>query len=228
MNKSYRIIAGAAAAVLAVVYFAAAQWQGRPRADHPGEARPRVESDPALAAIELGAASGPQSTDQPTVEVANDAVNADATPAAESEGAGATLDMSCAMRPFPLSESLRRTCAGRHNGASDCPELLEFLESFSQEGRDTSWASSIESRITTFVEKSRRDARVREVECRTDRCVLEVEAPYHFVITEFDKDTVLNRELREGTGDLGFEREAGKPEIVITVSTLFRRRPISR
>jgi hypothetical protein len=145
--------------------------------------------------------------------------------ASEVKADNPTLDFSFVGRAFPLSESVRRTCAGGREGASECSELWSFLKSFSAEPRDVSWATAIESRIASFVEESRGgDAKVRKVECRRDRCVLEVEAPFQFIITEFDKDPILSGQLWEGIGDLGFERKSGQPEVVVTVSTLTRRR----
>jgi hypothetical protein len=127
-------------------------------------------------------------------------------------------------RPFPLSESVRRFCAGHQAGTVDCPELMEFLAKFSEEPRDEAWANSIEQRMRLLVTQSRpTDARVRQVECRTNKCVLEIEAPDEFVLNEFGSDPLLKRELNEWIGDLGFEYENGRT-VVVTVCTFYRRR----
>jgi hypothetical protein len=144
--------------------------------------------------------------------------------AADAELVGDYVDTSVIGRPFQLSESVGRTCAGRATGASDCTDLRDFLRAFAQESRDALWATATEKRIASFIVESKGDyANLRQVECRTDRCVVEVEARNSSVIIEFDKDPEL-KDLREGIGDLGFERSAGGQEIVVTLSTLSRRR----
>jgi hypothetical protein len=158
-----------------------------------------------------------------------DSATASGTEPAEMNMSGpvSRVDSSVVGHHFPLSESIRRTCAGLGKGEGECPELMAFLAAFSEEPRDLSWAAPIEQRITEFIAESKLgNTSVRTVECRTDRCVLEVQAPFEYSIIEFEKDPVLKEELREWIGDLGFEREAGQPEIVVTLATLYRRKRV--
>jgi hypothetical protein len=75
---------------------------------------------------------------------------------------------------FRASESVETAC-GQHDLWNDCSKLNGFLERMRIEPRDPDWAPDAEARIRRAAEEGARGQyRIRALECRRTRCVLEV------------------------------------------------------
>jgi hypothetical protein len=127
-------------------------------------------------------------------------------------------------RRFPLSASVVRTCELPADGKSHCPYLAEFLDAFSIESRDISWARDIEEKLERLIESSESGKfSVRSIECRTTKCVAEVVSRSEFFIDYIEDDPELGKRLRPDAGDLGFEKDVDGTKITVTVLTFHRR-----
>lgn len=75
---------------------------------------------------------------------------------------------------YRASESVTMACA-QHELWNDCSKLNGFLERMRVEPRDPAWAAMAEARIRhAAVDGERGQFRIRALECRRTRCVLEV------------------------------------------------------
>jgi hypothetical protein len=74
------------------------------------------------------------------------------------------IDSSAIGRPFPLSPSVLRRCRWNGNERNGCPDLLDFLDRFSEEPRDLLWAQRMEEGLETFVERTAPSFSVRSIE----------------------------------------------------------------
>jgi hypothetical protein len=75
---------------------------------------------------------------------------------------------------FRASESVTAAC-GQHELWNDCSKLNGFLERMRIEPSDPDWAPAAEARIKRAADEGERGQyRIRALECRRTRCVLEV------------------------------------------------------
>lgn len=72
-------------------------------------------------------------------------------------------------RPFPVSASVTAECQ-RYG----CPELDQPLAHFAQEPRDLTWAREMETKLREFILADSGQFTIRNIECRTSLCVIEV------------------------------------------------------
>ncbi|MEZ5499800.1 MAG: hypothetical protein R3E77_10275 [Steroidobacteraceae bacterium] len=125
-------------------------------------------------------------------------------------------------RPFPLSASIQRSCAEIYHDT--CTPIFERLDRFQNEPRDPEWASRIEDRLRQLVGTvAAGQATVRQVECRTTLCAMEVEWRYKNMMLDTWQDEVLRREVLETGAIVGFENSNSEEKLQVTFEVYFRR-----
>lgn len=142
--------------------------------------------------------------------------NTDSYPQVEEDVAG---------RPFPLSPSVMRQCVSRLPSESDCPQLMEFLLEFERESRSATWAHDMEGQLKkALTHTDPGKFSVRAIECRSNRCFVEVSAPYEWNLGDIDSFPELSARLYGPiAGNLGFEAGPNGEKIIVTAMGYERR-----
>jgi hypothetical protein len=130
-------------------------------------------------------------------------------------------------RMFPVSPSVTHRCALEKEADPTCTSIRIFISNLQMEPRSIPWARDREQRIEEFVE-SQGPGRfvIRSLECRTNRCAVEVvgvDEPYS---PSLSGDAELEREFISGASTLGFERAPHGQRLVVTVMGYKRRSEI--
>ena len=129
-------------------------------------------------------------------------------------------------RPFPVSATVlssRERCLKSDPHPENCNVVFRDLEQFSKESRSVPWATDMEFRLRSHVEKVG-DLRyaVRSLECRTSLCALEVTFT-HDVFFGLSYDESMSLGLKNGWVEFGFEPAPGGQRIVVMLRTYRRR-----
>jgi hypothetical protein len=103
-------------------------------------------------------------------------------------------------RPFPVSASVISGCK-----SAGCPRVDEYLSQFAQEPRDLAWASDMEIALRNYVTASQPDVTIRNVECRTSVCFIEVASVGPF-LKGISLDGPLHSRVLPATCAFGYER----------------------
>lgn len=83
------------------------------------------------------------------------------------------IDVSVVGQPFQISVSVREGCKDDH---SECPLVMASVAKMVAEPRDIAWADKMEEKIQAAVDMQGPGKYIiRNLECRTSTCVLEVE-----------------------------------------------------
>jgi hypothetical protein len=130
------------------------------------------------------------------------------------------LDESVVGTPFPMSRSVALGCKRDHF----CDELREDLDKMKMEPRDVVWATDMEARIQEYVASLGPDkSLVRDVECRTTFCAVEVTSNFgHSFVAQFPLGVLFDN-LGNGRFALGYEKDASGADVRVTLA-LFNRR----
>ena len=84
-----------------------------------------------------------------------------------------------------------------------------------REARDLSWASDMEERLQMYIEKTFEDAKIRNIDCRTTMCEIEVETMDTKISATFPYGNPLNKLL---TRDTWMESKVGvDPESFVVI-----------
>lgn len=224
-------VAGAAAIVFCAVFFQASRVD-QPAAqvavpEKPGEVPLSVSAGPPVAndgGASVSSSGGPAkagialATDRTVTAVDVGGGEAATENASEDQEVESGAEPA-AGRPFPASASVNRTC----QEGQACAHLKEELRLFAAEERSGRWARNLERRLAAFVDESKRgEFKIRNVECRTTRCVMEVEAAEQPLYLYVEDEPYLKDHLYSGIGDLGFEKGPGGETIFVTLLTYKR------
>ena len=99
-------------------------------------------------------------------------------------------------------------CATPPNSQLICEDLQEFLDAFNAESRDDAWAKAMETRIRRSRQIGGKAAgKIRSLECRRARCVLEYEIAAKDAAREVDGDLELDQQMDLRTGAVSAEGE---------------------
>ena len=110
-------------------------------------------------------------------------------------------------RPFPLSASVQEGCK-----ITGCPYMIQELSKFVQEPRDPSWSDGMEARLRNYIEAQPENYAIRDIECRTSVCAVEVTSNSQFPYTS---QTFLNNAAAETDMDFGFESAPSRRNCVV-------------
>jgi hypothetical protein len=130
------------------------------------------------------------------------------------------LDESVVGAPFPTSPSVALACKRDHF----CDELKEDLAKMKMEPRDVVWATDMEARIQDYVASLGPDKSfVRDVECRTSYCAVEVTSNFgHSFVAQFPLGVLFDN-LGNGQFALGYEKDASGADVRVTLALFHRR-----
>jgi hypothetical protein len=102
---------------------------------------------------------------------------------------------------FVMSNSILVACNDPGiKGAHTCDRLYADLAQITKEPRDVTWASDMEEKLQAYVEQTFKDASIRNIDCRTSLCAMEVQTedptiaavfhPYpQPLLNQLDRDT---------------------------------------
>jgi hypothetical protein len=94
-------------------------------------------------------------------------------------------DQSVVGQPFEISASVKQGCVG---DTVECPLVFASVARMIQEPRDIDWAVKMEEKIQAAVEKQRPGAyMIRNLECRTTICILELECHDGPFVARYDQ-----------------------------------------
>jgi hypothetical protein len=130
-------------------------------------------------------------------------------------------DASAIGIPFPISASVGDLCKRESNMCGDVPERLAKM---AQEPRDQAWATETEGRLQdNILSQGSNKYSIRDIECRTSLCAVEVASAYGPYVGLGYEDQVkfglLNGQLTIGA----FEKDPAGARITVTVITFTRR-----
>lgn len=136
---------------------------------------------------------------------------------------GITLDKSdskpLASKPFPLSASIRSKCLQM---GKDCNELQ--LHRFAEEPRDSVWAPEMEAKLRDLARSDPMGSyTVRNVECRTTICAMEVASPGGPYFGSIDVTSPLYRQISSGIEINAYETHPDSVKITVTLKIFVRR-----
>ena len=136
-------------------------------------------------------------------------------------------DMSVVGQRFAVSSSVKTACDDRGlKAAHFCDRLQINLADMSKEPRDTAWATDMEMKLQDFVASQGYDpSSIRNVECRTSWCAIEVASIYKAFVGVFPYPYPLNSQLGRDAWSwaAGRETDPTGAEIQVVVQ-LYRRR----
>jgi hypothetical protein len=79
--------------------------------------------------------------------------------------------------PFVVPDSILAACNDPGIKAGHiCKGFYADLAQMAKEPRDSAWASDMEEKLQAYVEKEFKDASIRNIDCRTSLCAIEVES----------------------------------------------------
>jgi hypothetical protein len=122
-------------------------------------------------------------------------------------------------RPFPVSPSVESGC----KLDDSCSDLHQMLSRFAEEPRDPAWASEMEGKLRDLVMLDSGEYTVRDVECRTSICLVEVASLYGVYYRQIPADNPLSKRLLPMAGDWGYELDPNSARVTVTIAP-FRRR----
>jgi len=140
-------------------------------------------------------------------------------PRSDSPAQAESVDPSTVVgRPFPVSASVEAGC----KDDLFCQQFHELLRTFSEEPRDASWATEMESKLRDYVTVEDGQATIRGLECRTSLCLLEVTSP-RGVFSGISRDSPLSWQLFNENKIWGYETDPTSARITVTVEPFTRR-----
>jgi hypothetical protein len=135
----------------------------------------------------------------------------------EARNTGDT-DRSVIDRPFPVSASVVAGCR-----LVACPELDEALAKFSAEPRDSMWAPGVEQELRDFVDAQSGKYTIRNIECRSTMCMVEVASISGSFLEGISMSPQLDKLLLSGVGGFGYERDPSSARVTVTTIPYNRR-----
>ena len=94
------------------------------------------------------------------------------------------IDQAVVGQPFQISASLKEGCK---SDTVECPLVMASVARMVNEPRDIDWAIKMEEKIQSAVDKQRPGRYViRNLECRTTTCILEVESHDGSFVARYD------------------------------------------
>lgn len=118
-------------------------------------------------------------------------------------------------RSFRVSASVRAACR-----SFGCPYLDQDLAKFVQEPRDPQWSGEVEATLQDLVESEPGKYAIRDIECRTSICMVEVASIYgQFPAVAY---RTLDSAYQSGA-EFGIERDVSSAKTTVTVITFNRR-----
>lgn len=122
-------------------------------------------------------------------------------------------------RPFPVSASVESGC----KLDDSCSDLHQMLTRFAEEPRDPAWASEMEGNLRDLLVQESGKYTVRNIECRTSLCLVEVASLYGVYYQPIPADNPLSKRLLPMAGDWGYELDPSSARVTVTIAP-FRRR----
>lgn len=141
-------------------------------------ASPTARNTPAQASTE---GNPTKSTSHPTPTTRDYQVIADNSAGRSLSG----IDQSVVGRPFQISASVKQGCMGE---TVECPLVLASVARMVNQPRDIDWAKKMEEKIQGVVDRQKPGAYlIRNLECRTSTCILEVECRDGPFVARYDQ-----------------------------------------
>jgi hypothetical protein len=127
---------------------------------------------------------------------------------------------------FPVSASVEAACKFLDpSGTPGCSGIRRDLSAMAEETRDPTWAPEMESRLQNFLETQRPDFSVRNIECRTSWCAIEVVSmDGNYFVGAFPYGYRLNAQLVASYHyALGTETDPTGVKFIVTLQTYMRK-----
>ena len=96
------------------------------------------------------------------------------------------------------------------------------LSKFAQEPRDPPWSSEVERRLRDYLGTEPGKYAIRNVECRTSLCAVEVASIYS-QLSPTSSGTALDSCVIPGGSEFGYERDVSSAKTIVTVMIFWRR-----
>jgi hypothetical protein len=137
----------------------------------------------------------------------------------EGEQTVQAVDESVIGRPFPLSESVRRTC---EKMAIFCKKGEALLAALAEEPRDERWAATTEDMIRREITRKEFSPQtIRGLECRRTICA--VEATTQTAMIRFGDEINFGHVRSDGSFLFGQETHAPGDRVLVFVRFFYRR-----
>jgi hypothetical protein len=102
--------------------------------------------------------------------------------------------------PLVIPDSISAACKDSGiKGAHLCDRLYVDIAQMEKEPRDSGWSGVMEEKLQAYVEQQFQDASIRNIECRTSWCELEVESTNPNIVAVFPYPNPLNNQLSRDT-----------------------------
>jgi hypothetical protein len=76
-----------------------------------------------------------------------------------------------------------------------CKKFYVDLAQMAKEPRDSAWANDMEAKLQAYIEQEFKDALIRNIDCRTSLCAIEVETTDVRISAVFPYPNPLNNQL---------------------------------
>ena len=113
-----------------------------------------------------------------------------------SAAANGAEHLEVAAGPFVVPDSILATCndPGMKTGHI-CKKFYADLAQMAKEPRDSAWANNMEEKLQAYIEQEFKDASIRNIDCRTSLCAIEVETTDVRITAVFPYPNPLNNQL---------------------------------
>jgi hypothetical protein len=102
--------------------------------------------------------------------------------------------------PFVMSSSILSACNDPGiKGAHICDRLYADLAQIAKEPQDDTWSSDMEEKLQAYVERTFKDASIRNIDCRTSFCAMEVQTGDPTITAAFPYPNPLLNQLHRDT-----------------------------
>jgi hypothetical protein len=133
-------------------------------------------------------------------------------------------DRSTIGTAFPVSASIVAACNEPGlNAVHFCSGLYEDLTKLANEPRDLAWAANMEQKLQAYVERDFKDSPVRNIECRTSWCAIEVVSSDRQFSAVFHYPNPLNDQLQPQNWAVSTEKDASSANLHVLIVTYKRK-----
>ena len=126
--------------------------------------------------------------------------------------------------PFVVSASIVAACNDPGlNAVHFCKGLYADIAEMAKESRDATWAADMEEQLQEYVERDFKQSSIRNIECQTSWCVIEVISSDHPFRAVFSYPNSLNDKLNTKDWVTSTEKDPSGADLQVIVVTYKRR-----
>ncbi len=122
---------------------------------------------------------------------------------------------------FKVSDSVKRNCFKGVDGRCD-DQMLFLVEQMLSEKRDEPWARQCEEHLRRLVSGAEQRYSIRQLQCGSTICAMEVTSPVGSYFGNFEQDDWLKQNLSLSDRTNGYELDPAGQRVTVTLGVCSR------